>query len=73
MANPYADIAQADPEVQQRLAEALEIGAGERRQREMLATYLTAISLPPEARVLDVGCGTGAVTRVLSEWPYGIV
>ena len=69
MADPYADIARADPEVQQRLAEALEIRAGERRQREMLETFLTAISFPPEARVLDVGCGTGAVARVLSEWP----
>jgi ubiquinone/menaquinone biosynthesis C-methylase UbiE len=69
MADPYADIARADPEVQQRLAEALEIRAGERRQREMLSGYLAAIRFPPEARVLDVGCGTGAVTRVLSEWP----
>jgi ubiquinone/menaquinone biosynthesis C-methylase UbiE len=69
MADPYADIARADPEVQQRLAEALEIRAGEQRQKEMLAAYLTAISFPHEARVLDVGCGTGAVARVLSEWP----
>src|SRR5512144_2330736 len=69
MADPYANIAQAGPGVQQRLGEALEIRAGERRQREMLAAYLTAISFPPEARVFDVGCGTGAVARVLSEWP----
>ena len=69
MVDPYSDIAQADPELQQRLAEALEIRAGEQRQKEMLAAYLSTISFPPEARVLDIGCGTGAVTRVLSEWP----
>ncbi|MGC1954734.1 MAG: hypothetical protein WA970_19605 [Gammaproteobacteria bacterium] len=45
---------QANPEVQQRLAEAPEIGAGERRQREMLATYLTCNQ--PSARSSGIGC-----------------
>jgi hypothetical protein len=58
MADPYADIARADSEVQQRLAEALEIRAGERRQREMLAAYLTAVSFPPK-----LACWMSAVER----------
>jgi SAM-dependent methyltransferase len=35
----------------------------------MLHTYLTDVALPQGARVLEVGCGTGAVTRVLATWP----
>ena len=35
----------------------------------MLHTYLTDAALPQGARVLEVGCGTGAVTRVLATWP----
>jgi ubiquinone/menaquinone biosynthesis C-methylase UbiE len=35
----------------------------------MLAAYLTDARLPPGARVLEVGCGTGAVTRILATWP----
>jgi spermidine synthase len=37
----------------------------------MLHTYLTDAALPQGARVLEVGCGTGAVTRVLATWPGG--
>jgi len=33
----------------------------------MLSAYLSEIHLPSAAIVLDVGCGTGAVTRVLAE------
>jgi SAM-dependent methyltransferase len=35
----------------------------------MLQAYLTDAALPRGARVLEVGCGTGAVTRVLAAWP----
>jgi SAM-dependent methyltransferase len=35
----------------------------------MLTAYLTDSSLPDGARVLEVGCGTGAVTRTLARWP----
>jgi ubiquinone/menaquinone biosynthesis C-methylase UbiE len=35
----------------------------------MLETYLTDIPFPPPARVLEVGCGTGAIARVLARWP----
>ena len=35
----------------------------------MLHTYLSDAALPQGARVLEVGCGTGAVSRVLATWP----
>jgi len=35
----------------------------------MLEAYLSEIEFPADARVLEVGCGTGPVTRVLATWP----
>jgi SAM-dependent methyltransferase len=35
----------------------------------MRRAFLHEISFPQEARVLDVGCGTGVLTRVLARWP----
>jgi ubiquinone/menaquinone biosynthesis C-methylase UbiE len=34
----------------------------------MRRAFLQEISFPPEARVLDIGCGTGVLTRVLARW-----
>ena len=69
MPDLYATITEVEREVQERLAAVLEIRAAESRQREMLETYLNWIDVPEGARVLDVGCGTGAVARVLARWP----
>lgn len=69
MPDIYADIASADRETQERLAAALELRAAEPRQREILETYLAWIDWPENARVLEVGCGTGAITRVLARRP----
>jgi phospholipid N-methyltransferase len=65
----YADIASADRATQERLATAMEVRAAEPRQREILETYLGWIDWPENARVLEVGCGTGAITRVLARRP----
>jgi ubiquinone/menaquinone biosynthesis C-methylase UbiE len=67
MPDPYASIAAADPTLQARLAAVLELRAAEPQQRAMLESYLADVSLPDSATALDVGCGTGAVTRVLAE------
>lgn len=69
MPDLYATITDVDPQVQERLAAALEIRAAETRQREMLETYLNWVDFPEGARVLDLGCGTGPTTRVLARWP----
>src|SRR5262245_60686507 len=67
MAGPYATIADADPSLQERLAQVLELRASDSQQRAMLRSYLSEIDLPKGARALEVGCGTGAVSRALVE------
>ncbi len=69
MPDPYAIITETDPEVQQRLAGILELRAADTQQQAMLQAYLSDVEFPRGARVLEVGCGTGAVTRVLARWP----
>ena len=69
MPDPYASIAQAEEALQARLAGVLELRAADPQQRAMLNAYLSEIQLPSAAIALDVGCGTGAVTRVLAELP----
>jgi ubiquinone/menaquinone biosynthesis C-methylase UbiE len=67
MPDPYATIAEAAASLQKRLSEVLELRARDRQQRAMLHAYLSEIELPPGARALEVGCGTGAVCRTLVE------
>jgi ubiquinone/menaquinone biosynthesis C-methylase UbiE len=66
MPDLYASIAQADETLQARLADVLEVRAADPQQRAMLTAYLSEIDLPSASAVLDVGCGTGAVTRSLA-------
>lgn len=66
MADVYASIASADIDVQERLAAVLERRAECPQQQEMLGTYLADIDFPDDAAVLDLGCGTGAVSRVIA-------
>jgi ubiquinone/menaquinone biosynthesis C-methylase UbiE len=69
MPDLYATIGEVDPIVQERLADVLEIRAADVRQREMLESYLSEIDFPDDSRVLEIGCGTGGVTRTLAQWP----
>ncbi|WP_429886004.1 methyltransferase domain-containing protein [Geoalkalibacter halelectricus] len=69
MPDLYADISNVPPEIQERLAGVLEARAADARQKEMLNAYLSEIAFPMGARVLEIGCGTGAVTRTLAGWP----
>ena len=67
MADIYATIDQADLAVQERLADVLELRAADLQQRVMLDTYLDDLPLASGSRVLEIGCGTGAVARRLAE------
>lgn len=69
MPDVYVNVADAAPPILERLAAALELRAADPQLRLMLHTYLSDAALPEEARVLEVGCGTGAVTRTLASWP----
>jgi ubiquinone/menaquinone biosynthesis C-methylase UbiE len=65
----YATITEADPGLVSQIAEVLELRAADPQQQAMRQTYLGDIQFPQGARVLEVGCGTGAVTRELASWP----
>ncbi len=69
MPDPYAFILQTDKGMQAQLADVLEVRAADPQQRAMLEAYLSELQLPSAAIALEVGCGTGAVSRVLAEMP----
>jgi ubiquinone/menaquinone biosynthesis C-methylase UbiE len=69
MPDVYASIAEADVAVQERLADVIELRFADPRQQVMLHAYLSEIEFPHNARVVEIGCGTGAVTRTLAQWP----
>jgi ubiquinone/menaquinone biosynthesis C-methylase UbiE len=67
MADFYSNITAHPAEVLERIAQLMELRAANPQQRVMLETYLAEVALPARARVLEVGCGTGAVTRILAQ------
>jgi ubiquinone/menaquinone biosynthesis C-methylase UbiE len=69
MPDVYATIAEADAELQEQLAGVLELRAADPAQRAMLDVYVARLDLPDGATVLEVGCGTGAIARRLTELP----
>src|SRR5687767_9148945 len=69
MPDVYATIAAAAPTVQENLADVLELRAADPKQRRMLEQYTSRLALPTAARLLEVGCGTGAVSRFLVGLP----
>jgi ubiquinone/menaquinone biosynthesis C-methylase UbiE len=69
MPDVYANITSVAETIVEQIADVLELRAADAQQRVMREAYLSEVVLPPNARVLDVGCGTGALTRVLGKWP----
>ncbi|MGH7305540.1 MAG: class I SAM-dependent methyltransferase [Candidatus Rokuibacteriota bacterium] len=69
MPDVFANIAQASPQALEAIASTLELRASIPQQQDMLRNYLREIDFPAGARVLEVGCGTGAIARALSAWP----
>ncbi len=69
MPDVYATITAAEPAVQETLADVLELRAADPKQRRMLEQYTARLALPTGARLLEVGCGTGAISRFLVALP----
>jgi len=69
MTDIWAGLSSADHATLERLAETLELRAAEAQPRAMLEDYIADIPFRNRARVLEVGCGTGAIARVLARWP----
>lgn len=69
MPDIFANITDANPEMLEIISNVLEIRAANPQQKAILESYLSEIQFPPRARVLEVGCGTGPVSRVLASLP----
>jgi SAM-dependent methyltransferase len=70
MPDIYASITAADPATLERLVAALELRAADLLRRGILKDFVSEIDLPRGAKVLEIGCGTGAVTRFLADLPH---
>jgi len=69
MPDVYATITQAERAVQERLADVIELRAADPLYQKMVRNYLSEIGFTLGTRSLEIGCGTGFVTRTLAQWP----
>lgn len=64
----WASYATLDHTTQQRLAAVLETRGADPQQQALRRSFLADVRLPAGAHVVDVGCGTGVLTRMLARW-----
>jgi ubiquinone/menaquinone biosynthesis C-methylase UbiE len=69
MPDPYSQITAVAPHVLEVLIKAMEVRAADPRARAMRENFLSRIDFPRAARVLEAGCGSGAICRDLARWP----
>lgn len=69
MPDPFATITEASAEVLEDIARVLELRGADPQQHAIIRAYLADIPVSEGTRILEVGCGTGAVTRMLAAWP----
>lgn len=62
MADPYADLANAPEDMQQRIADAMVARCVDPAQIALRRAYLSEIALPDGAHAVEMGSGTGHVT-----------
>ena len=67
MADPYSDLGVQDIAIQERIADAMETRCLEPAQVAIRKSYLENLELSENARALELGSGTGHVTRDLLE------
>jgi len=69
MPDVWANLADLDAAAQDRLAGVLETRGADAQQQAMRLAFLSDVEFGADARVLEVGCGTGVLTRVLARRP----
>lgn len=66
MPDVWSIVTELDSSTQSRLGDVLETRGSDARQRAMRTAFLESVPFPTGASVLDVGCGTGVLTRLLA-------
>lgn len=69
MPDAYTNITEAEPAVLDLLIHAMELRAADPRALAIRETFLAEVGFPDAARVLEVGCGSGAICRELATRP----
>src|SRR5919106_5231513 len=69
MPDAYSHITTAEPAVVNVLIDAMELRAADPHQRVIRERFLSEVAFPEGARVLEAGCGSGAISRELASWP----
>jgi ubiquinone/menaquinone biosynthesis C-methylase UbiE len=69
MKDVWATVADLDTASQQRLADVLEQRGRDAQQRKMRETFLDDVPFGTNAKVLELGCGTGVFTRLVAQRP----
>ena len=67
MADLYTRIGEQPRELLDTIARSLNVRASEPAMQAICARYMAQIALPRAARVLEIGCGNGATTRLIME------
>jgi ubiquinone/menaquinone biosynthesis C-methylase UbiE len=65
----YSIITEIDPAIVEQLATAMEVSAADPQHRAMVEAYLTELDPHAGSRVVELGCGTGAIARLIAAWP----
>ena len=66
MSDPFANVDAASPEVIEIIASALETRAADPSMHPIIDDYLRALDVPEGAHIVDIGAGTGGVTRLIA-------
>lgn len=69
MPDVFQSIDDIDADKQSMIAERLEARAAMPNFAAIRDAYFKEIDLPSVKRVLELGCGTGAVCRAVATWP----
>jgi SAM-dependent methyltransferase len=67
--DPWSVIGELDDEAVAALAERLTVRAADPRQHQLWSDFLARAAFHGEARVLEVGCGTGVITELIAALP----
>lgn len=69
MPDAYSNITTAEPAVVRVLINAMELRAADPQQRAIRERFLSDVAFAEASRVLEAGCGSGAICRELARWP----